>query len=269
MTLAAERLEIAVAGRVLVHALTFTARAGELTCVLGENGAGKTLTLHTLAGLRAADGGSITLAGRPLASWPRRERARRLGLLMQATEDPFPGTVLDAVLVGRHPYLDFWQWEGEADLDAARAALAACDLAGFEPRALATLSGGERRRAALAAVLAQDPQVLLLDEPQNHLDPHHQLDVLKLLRARADAGGTVVATLHDPSLAARFADRVLLLYGSGGAVASAAGSGVDGGAGRWLHGTTAEVLTAATLSGIYRLPMREFVVEGRRLFVSD
>jgi iron complex transport system ATP-binding protein len=122
----------------------------------------------------------------------------------------------------------------------------------------ATLSGGERRRVALAAVLAQDPEVLLLDEPQNHLDPHHQLDVLRLLRARADAGGTVVATLHDPSLAARFADRVLLLYGSGGPDA-----------GRWVHGATAEVLTAAAVSAIYRLPMREFVVEGRRLFVSD
>ena len=257
MSLAAERLEIAVAGRVLVQALSFTARAGELTCVLGANGAGKTLTLHTLAGLRTAPG-LIALAGRPLAAWPRRERARRLGLLMQASEDPFPGTVLDAVLVGRHPHLDFWQWEGEADLEAARAALAACDLAGFESRALATLSGGERRRVALAAVLAQDPDVLLLDEPQNHLDPPHQLDVLRLLRARADAGGTVVATLHDPSLAARFADRVLLLYGSGGADA-----------GRWLHGATAEVLTAEAVSGIYRLPMREFVVEGRRLFVSD
>ena len=259
MSLAAERLEIAVAGRVLVRALSFTARAGELTCVLGENGAGKTLTLHTLAGLRAAPG-SIALAGRPLAAWPRRERARRLGLLMQASEDPFPGTVLDAVLVGRHPHLDFWQWEGEADHEAARAALAACDLAGFESRALATLSGGERRRVALAAVLAQDPQVLLLDEPQNHLDPHHQLDVLRLLRTRADAGGTVVATLHDPSLAARFADQVLLLYGDGS-------GGSD--AGRWLHGPTAAVLTAEAVSGIYRLPMREFVVEGRRLFVSD
>jgi len=258
MTLAAESLQIAVAGRVLVRALSFTARAGELTCVLGENGAGKTLTLHTLAGLRTAAGGSVALCGRPLAAWSRRARARRLGLLMQSTEDPFPGTVLDAVLVGRHPHLAFWQWEGDADLDAARAALAACDLAGFEARALTTLSGGERRRVALAAVLAQDPDVLLLDEPQNHLDPHHQLDVLKLLRSRADAGGTVVATLHDPSLAARFADRVLLLYGSGGADA-----------GRWAHGATAEVLTAAALTGIYRLPMREFVVEGRRLFVSD
>jgi iron complex transport system ATP-binding protein len=251
--LTADHLDISAAARLLVRALTFSAAPGELLCVLGENGAGKTLTLHTLAGLRPAAGGQVLLKGRPLGAWPRRARARCLGLLMQASDDPFPGTVLDAVLIGRHPHLDFWQWDGETDRAAARAALAACDLAGFEARAIETLSGGERRRVALAALLAQDPEVLLLDEPQNHLDPHHQHDVLQLLRARADAGGTVIASLHDPTLAARFADRVLLLHGDG----------------RWAHGATATVLTAAAVSSLYRLPMREFAVGGRRVFVSD
>jgi iron complex transport system ATP-binding protein len=95
--------------------------------------------------------------------------------------------------------------------------------------------------------------VLLLDEPQNHLDPHHQLDVLRLLRARADAGRAVVATLHDPSLAARFADQVLLLFGDG----------------RWAWGDTATTLTAAALSAIYRVAVEEVVVGGLRLFLSD
>jgi iron complex transport system ATP-binding protein len=251
--LGAASLDVAVAGRPLVAALDLRVAAGQFVCVLGANGAGKTLTLHTLAGLRPPAAGGVRLCGRALLDWPRRERARRLALLTQVSEDPFPGTVLDAVLVGRHPHVSLWHWETEADVAVARAALAACDLAGLEERAIDTLSGGERRRVALAEVLAQDPDVLLLDEPQNHLDPHHQLDVLKLLRARADGGRAVVATLHDPSLAARFADQVLLLYGDG----------------RWACGETATTLTAAALSVMYRVAVEEVLVAGRRLFLSD
>jgi iron complex transport system ATP-binding protein len=251
--LAGRDLGIAVGGRTLVDGLSLEAGPGEFLCVLGENGAGKTLTLHTLAGLRAPDAGTVLLDGRPHHAWPRRERARRVGLLTQATEDPFPVRVLDAVLIGRHPHLDFWQWEGAADVDAARAALAACGLQGFEDRLVDTLSGGERRRAALAAVLTQDPDVLLLDEPQNHLDPHHQLQVLRLLRARADAGRAVVATVHDATLAAQFADRVLLLYGDG----------------RWRHGTARDVLNAESLSDLYRMRVRELAVGERRLFFGE
>ncbi len=161
--------------------------------------------------------------------------------------------MLDAVLVGRHPHVSLWNWESAADVEVARAALGDCDLAGLEERAIDTLSGGERRRVALAAVLAQDPDVLLLDEPQNHLDPHHQLDVLKLLRARADRGHAVIAALHDPALAARFADQVLLLFGDG----------------RWAWGDTATTLTAAALSDMYRVAFEEVLVGGRRLFLSD
>jgi iron complex transport system ATP-binding protein len=246
-------LDVAVPGRRLVASLELDVRAGQLVCLLGANGAGKSLTLHTLAGLRVPASGTVTLCGRALGDWPRRERARRLGLLTQVSEDPFPGTVLDAVLIGRHPHVDLWQWESASDVEVARSALAACGLTGLEERAIDTLSGGERRRVALAAVLAQDPDVLLLDEPQNHLDPHHQLDVLKLLRARADSGRTVIVSLHDPSLAARFADRVLLLHGDG----------------RWAEGDTASTLTAAALGAMYRVAVTEIVVGGRRLFVSD
>ncbi len=251
--LSATGLSVTVAGRRLVTGLSITVSAGELVCLLGANGTGKSLTLHTLAGLRAPADGQVSLCGRGITAWNRRERARRLGLLTQVSEDPFPGTVLEAVLIGRHPHVDAWQWETAADIEAAKCALADCDLEGFETRELGTLSGGERRRVALAAVLAQDPEVLLLDEPQNHLDPRHQLAVLRLLRARAEAGRAAVVSLHDASLAARFADRAILLHGDG----------------RWAFGAVADTLTAPALSEIYGVTVSEVDLGGRRHFLND
>jgi iron complex transport system ATP-binding protein len=251
--LACTQLTVEVAGRALVRDLELSIASGTITAVLGCNGAGKTLTLHTLAGLRAPARGSIALDGEPLTSWPRRALARKLGLLTQTTEDPFPSTVLDSVLVGRHPHIDFWRWESDADRAIARAALASVALEGLAEREVDTLSGGERRRVALAALLAQDPDVLLLDEPINHLDPHHQLDVLKLLREKAHAGCTIVMSLHDAGLAARFSDHALLLLGNG----------------EWLSGSTAAVLTPATMTKLYSVAVREIAWAGGRTFVAE
>jgi iron complex transport system ATP-binding protein len=250
--LACTQLTVEVAGRTLVRELELSVAGGAVTAILGCNGAGKTLTLHTLAGLRAPAHGSITLDGALLANWPRRALARKLGLLTQTTEDPFPSTVLDSVLVGRHPHIDFWRWESDADRAIARAALAAVTLEDLAERDVDTLSGGERRRVALATLLAQNPDVFLLDEPINHLDPHHQLDVLKLLREKAHAGRTVVMSLHDAGLAARFSDHALLLFGNG----------------EWLSGPTAEVLTPDTMTKLYGVAVREIAWAGGRTFVA-
>jgi iron complex transport system ATP-binding protein len=125
-------------------------------------------------------------------------------------------------------------------------------LAGFEDRTLQTLSGGEQRRCAMAALLTQDPQVFLLDEPSNHLDPHQQLAVLALFKDEANRGRTVIAILHDPTLAARFADSALLLYGDG----------------TWLAGPAAQVLNAPALSQLYQTPLTEVTVGTRRVFTS-
>ncbi|HEX2493845.1 MAG TPA: ABC transporter ATP-binding protein, partial [Steroidobacter sp.] len=213
--LACSQATIEVADRTLVRDLNLQIYGGSLTCILGCNGTGKTLTLHTLAGLRAPARGAVLLDGQPLEGWPRKVRARRVGLLTQTTEDPFPSTALETVLIGRHPHIDFWRWESEADRELARAALTSVGLESFADRDVATLSGGERRRVALAALLTQNPDVFLLDEPINHLDPHHQLDMLKLMRAKADAGHAVMMSLHDAGLAARFADEVVMLFGDG------------------------------------------------------
>ena len=251
--LSASNLDIEIAGRRLVEGLTFAAHAGDFVAVLGENGVGKTLTLHTLAGLRPPARGNIEVQGKELNLWPRRALARILGLLAQSSEDPFPSSVLETALIGRHPHIEFWQWESERDLGTARDALANVDLADREQRAVDTLSGGERRRLAIATVLTQEPRLYLLDEPTNHLDPHHQLEILQLFRARADQGASVIATLHDPTLAARFADQVLLLFGGGA----------------WVFGPSAAVLDAAHLTRLYRTSIHELDFRGRRVFVSD
>jgi iron complex transport system ATP-binding protein len=251
--LSCSKLDVEIAGRPLVEGLTFAAHAGEFIAVLGENGVGKTLTLHTLAGLRPQAGGTIEIQGKELRTWSRRALARVVGLLAQSSEDPFPSTVLETAVIGRHPHIELWRWESEHDFGTARRALANVDLADREERAVDTLSGGERRRLAIATVLTQEPRLYLLDEPTNHLDPHHQLEILQLFRARTGQGAGVIATLHDATLAARFADQVLLLFG----------------AGAWVFGPSAAVLDAAHLTRLYRTPIHELGFHGRRVFVSE
>jgi len=245
-------LDVAVPGRRLVEKLSFEAHRGQFIAVLGENGVGKTLTLHTLVGLRAPDAGEIHWLDRGVHDWPRRELARTLGLLAQNSEDPFPTNVLEAAVMGRHPHIDFWRWESEEDYEIARRCLASVDLAGLEQREVQTLSGGERRRLAIATVLTQEPTVYVLDEPTNHLDPHHQVDVLTLFQDRVRSGALVIASLHDATLAARYADQALLLFGDG----------------QWLYGSSEQVLTAANLSRLYQTPMEEIVHRGRRVFIG-
>jgi iron complex transport system ATP-binding protein len=244
------RIDIGIGSRTLVRQLELQVHSGAMLAILGPNGCGKSLSLHTFAGLRLAHAGEIQISGRPIAEWTRRSLARELALLPQNVEDPFPATVLETVLLGRHPHIARWQWESAFDVAIASKALAAVGLAGYEERDVITLSGGERRRAALAAVLAQTPRLYLLDEPTNQLDPNHQLEALQLLRGHADAGAAVVVTLHDPNLAARFADHVLLI-------------GKDG---HWRCGSVAEILTAQHLSQLYETRFEAVGIGGRRIF---
>ena len=250
--LAAHNVGVRAGARELVRGLSLEFAPGEVVAILGRNGSGKTLTLHTLAGLRAPQAGAVRLGGTPLPHIKRRALALRLGLLPQDLEDAFVASALETVLIGRHPHLALWQWETAEDERLARAALAAVDMSEYAARRTDTLSGGEQRRMAVAALLAQQPDIFLLDEPTNHLDPHHQLAVLGLFRSLASAGRTVITTLHDPTLAARFADRVLLLPGDG----------------RWSLGPVATTLTATALSELYVAPMIELRDGARRVFVS-
>lgn len=248
----ARDLSISAGERRLVSGLAVNFAPGEFVAILGRNGCGKTLTLHTLAGLRPPASGAVFLEGEPLTVLSRRRIAQRMGLLTQDLEEGFASTVMESLLIGRHPHLALLEREGPQDRRLALAALSKVGLAGFEDRSLETLSGGEQRRCAMAALLTQDPQVFLLDEPSNHLDPQQQLAVLGLFKEQAGRGRTVVAILHDPTLAARFADSVLLLYGDG----------------TWQAGRAAEVLNAQALSQLYQTPLTEVAVGARRVFTS-
>jgi iron complex transport system ATP-binding protein len=249
--LRATAMSVRVGARSLVAELDLELQPGEFIALLGRNGCGKSLSLLTFAGLRAADSGTLSLSGKSLATLRRRDIARQLGLLTQDREESLPLTALESVLLGRHPHLAPWQGESAADLAIAAAALEAMGVSDHAQRLLDSLSGGEQRRAAMASLLAQQPRVFLLDEPTNHLDPHHQLLVLDQFRARCRHGAAVIASLHDPALAARYADRVLLMFGDG----------------RWKLGPTSELLNAGELSALYLTPLCELGDGARRAFV--
>lgn len=251
LPLAAEGLVVAVPGRVLVRSLDLRMVPGELVAVLGCNGSGKTMTLQTLAGLRPPQAGTIRYFGRPAAEWRRPELARRLALLPQDQEDLFPSTVLEEALIGRHPHIGRWRWESAADREIALAELARVGLDGLVDRGTTTLSGGERRRLAIAQTLSQRPDLFMLDEPTNHLDPQHQMLALAVIRERVAAGASALVSLHDVNLAVRYADRCLLLNGDGD----------------WELGETATTLSADSLSRLYRTPMAAVDWRGGRLFV--
>ena len=245
-------LDVNIGSVRVVAGLGLDLAAGERLAILGRNGTGKTTLLATLAGLREPEAGTVTLCGDGYAALGPRRAATRRGLLTQGQVDAFQSTVLETALIGRHPHLGRWAWEGREDERLAREALAAVDLAGLGQREVHTLSGGERQRLAIAALLAQQPRLYLLDEPLAHLDLNHQIAVLELLaqRARADGVG-IVMVLHDINLALRYADRTLLLFGES----------------RTLEGPVAAVLTAESLSRLYGHPLREMRDGGARYFV--
>jgi iron complex transport system ATP-binding protein len=248
--LQARGLTVAIGGKAVCRELDLSLQAGQCWGLLGANGAGKTTLLHTLAGLRPPVAGEVRLAGEPLAQQSRRRVAARLGLLPQDSQDPLPATVLETALIGRHPHLKFWQWEEAGDIDRARRALSTVELTDAQSRQIGTLSGGERRRLAIATLLVQDPAVYLLDEPANHLDLRHQVSLLALLKQHA-ARGALMMSLHDLNLAARFCTHLLLLFGDGEALAAPA----------------ADALAPAHLERLYGHPIAVVESGGRRAFV--
>jgi len=251
--LEARAVRIAIGERVLCSGLDLQLGKGERLAILGRNGSGKSTLLATLAGLRPTDGGTVLLSGIDCNFLQVREAARRRGFLPQVQHDAFASTVLETALIGRHPHLGRFEWESADDAAFARTALEFVGLKGMEQRSVHSLSGGERQRLGVATLLTQEPELYLLDEPLTHLDLSHAIAVLDVFSRCAEHGAGVVMVLHEPGLAARYCDRVLLLHGDG----------------RTELGPTTELLTAERLSALYGYPLRALDDRGKPWFIPE
>ncbi|MGH9862777.1 MAG: ABC transporter ATP-binding protein [Candidatus Acidiferrales bacterium] len=191
----------------------FSLHRGELLAVIGPNASGKSTLLKLLAGLLPVEAGAVLLEGRPVGSLNLRERARRIAVVQQESPLHFPLRVLPFVLQGRHARMGLLQFESDTHLEVARRALVRTQAAHLADRFVQELSGGEKQRVILARALAQEPELLLLDEPTLHLDIGFQVELLRLVQTLARREHyAVILVSHELNLAAEFADTVLLLH---------------------------------------------------------
>ncbi len=212
---------------------------GEVWGILGPNGCGKTTLLHQLAGLGVTQN-KVWLHQQSIHSLARKAIAREIGILLQDTQFAFPQTVRDYCAAARFPHLGYWQRQSYADEQIIDTALEQMALTKLAARNVLQLSGGEKRRVAIAALIAQTPQIYLLDEPANHLDLSQQLRILHFFKQQAKLGATVIMSLHDVNHAQQFCDKVMLM------------SQTDD----ILYGDTNTILTLENVSQLYQHPMQ-------------
>jgi len=237
--IATHDLSVSYGARLVLDRVSIEIPAATWTCVVGPNGCGKSTLLRALAGLLTPAQGSISLQGRPLGTWSRRDRARHLGWLAQWTA-PSELTALDCVALGRFAHTGWLGSRKASDAAAISRAMAATGSLPWAQRRVSTLSGGERQRVSLARVLAVEARVLLLDEPTTHLDPPHQEDIARILREQSQGCGvTIVSAIHELALAL-MADR-LIVMGPGGVLG---------------HGTVQQALEGDWLSRAFGTPIR-------------
>lgn len=233
------QLTVGYAQKAVVQAMDLQVRRGELLGIVGPNGAGKSTLVKTLCGQLPKLSGELSLFGRSLASFSKRELAQRAAYLQQNTTVPFDYSVYELVMTGRYPYLSWWQRERQSDKRVVEASLAYTGVETLAKRSVNQLSGGQRQRVLLARTLAQQTPLLLLDEPATGLDIVYQEELFRFCQELCRAGKTVILVVHELSLAARFCSRLLLV-----------------GKGRLLaDGDPQTVLTAENLTNVYDTPI--------------
>lgn len=250
--LEARKLTVAIDGKMICREMDMVIHPGECWGVLGQNGVGKTTLLRTLAGLHPPLAGVVSWAGVELTNHVRRNLARHVGVLLQNEGAEFWGSVQEYVLLGRFPHRTLLFGYSAQDEALARHALVQMELEELAHRPVSTLSGGERQRAAIAQLLAQQPQCYLLDEPLQHLDLRHQVQTMQVFSKLKEQGHALVMVLHDASWAQRCCDHVLMQFADGDA----------------RHGIAHDLLTREYLEKLYQCPVREFSAEGERWFVA-
>jgi iron complex transport system ATP-binding protein len=226
-------------GRPALDGVTCAICGGELLAVVGPNGSGKTTLVRVISGLLGPERGEVTVDGRPLSRWRRADLAGVLAVVPQGETVTFPLRIDETVMLGRYARLGPLAAPGATDHAAVKEALARCDVADLAARTIDTLSGGEWQRVRLARALAQEPRVLVLDEPTTSLDIRHEMELFELVRRLVDGGLAGLVITHHINLAARYADRILLL--SAGRVAG--------------EGRPAEVLRKDTLRAVFDWPL--------------
>lgn len=244
-----QNVNLSYEDNLILRDLNFTIQPGEFVGLLGPNGSGKTTLLKLMCGVLKPDRGKVLLQGKDLAHAHRKEVARTVSVLPQENYLDFPFSCLEVVLMGRSPYLKTFQWETATDLEIAHRAMKQTDSSEFANRDIRSLSGGERERVLLARALAQEPSILLLDEPTTHLDLKHQYEIYQLLQRLHDQGLTIMVVLHDINFAAQACSRVLVLNESGIAA----------------DGSPQEVLQAERIGEIYGVPLNALALPGSNL----
>jgi iron complex transport system ATP-binding protein len=210
--LEAEEVTVRYGAIVALEQASLAVAHREMLAIVGPNGSGKSTLLRVLSGVRAAAAGRVRLAGRDLDAIPRRDVARVVAVVPQETAMHFPFSVIEVVLMGRAPHLGRFGFPGRRDLAVAREAMERTGVAALATRSLAELSGGERQRVVLARALAQEAEILLLDEPTSHLDIRHQVEIYDLMALlNEEQGLTIISVLHDLNLAALYFPRVAVL----------------------------------------------------------
>jgi iron complex transport system ATP-binding protein len=241
MTLSVDNLSFRYPDVPVLRNISFDIPSGDFLSLLGPNGSGKSTLLRLLDRILLPQTGTITLDGRPIDGLSRRELARNIAYVPQDTSWVFPYTVLEVVLMGRSPYIGRSGFENEHDLELARETMRLTDIAHLSDKLITAISGGERQRVLIARALSQQPRILLLDEPNAHLDISHQIEIFRILREQNEKQNlTIVSVSHDLNLAAAFSKRTLLL-------SNAAGEGAS------VHalGTPKEVLTKEAIEQVY------------------